>query len=68
LLVTYNTSVIDTLVIYVGSGAAAASNVTEALIIREILDDSSFESGGVKLLRSLPFSPNQYIALDWNVF
>jgi hypothetical protein len=34
--VAYNISVIDTPVIYVGSGAAAASNVTETLIITAI--------------------------------
>jgi hypothetical protein len=67
LLVKYNISVIDTPVIYVGSGAAAASNVTETLIIRETLDDNNLEGGGVEYLRSLSCFPNRSNALDWYV-
>jgi len=68
--VAYNISVIDTPVIYVGSGAAAASNMTEALIIiRETLNDSRLESRGKdEFLRSPSFSPDQSDALDWYVF
>jgi len=41
--VVYSTSVIDTPAIYVGSGAAAASNVTGTLIISDTLNDNGLE-------------------------
>ena len=54
--VVYSTSVIDTPAIYVGSGAAAASNVTETLIISDTLNDNALEDEEVKSFSFLPFS------------